>query len=289
MIKKSLKRKNTGNRSLTPNSFSDKKNNYIEEEEFLEKSRFFFHKQIPKETKQLINPNISSFPLQTPREEKPSVKTNAWNDIRFQNFYKFVNKKRDSQTILDEFFINPELNFFNNELDNNISYLSDTVDCSTLNLSSAKPKKINLKRDKKKRISTKKFTLNFTDEFHKKVKIFGLVNDKKFVFLGNLANLKPLLVIDFDIINPDLFANSKLKSELKLVISVIEMNYRVLLGFQCERSYIDFLNLFRYNKSNFTENLIVDFKTEKNFLKKNFISEDDFLHTVNSGDLLLFR
>lgn len=252
-------------------------------------------KRLPRATKQISNPlskrlgerrtTLSSQKeIGTDKGGKRSVSTNAWCDVRFQNFYMFSNKNRNQDNPSDELFISSDCNVYNAVVENR-SGKGQEFDCSSLNLTSATKRQVK----KNRKIETRKFYLRFTNDFYKELRVVCLIRGSKIVFLRGLEHLKPIAVIDFDIINPDLIASREMKKQLRVNLVINEARYQIVLQLFSNEDYQSFLNEVRRKKAKHKKVLRIDFGNDKNFFKKFYISEDEFLKTVNTGDLLLFK
>lgn len=288
------KHKKIQRRALTPETNSKPLSRLkMKQERFTARDNRPLRKMIPRPTKQIINPISQRMETNKPNKSKVKlISTNAWCDIRFQNFYKFSNKNRDEQTVLDELFINPNPDFYDTEVDTQWrkGNRNQFVDCSKLDLTSTASKTKKMKPVQiNSSFSTEKYWVKFTNDFYKGFKLLALVNDKKLVFLRSLNDLKPVIVIDFDIINPDLMASSEMKKNLMLALTIKEARYQILIEFFTENSFKKFLSMIRARKMKHKKRIWIKFSKDKNFFKKFYLNENEFLHTVNSGDLLLFK
>lgn len=287
--------KSVKGRSLTPKFFklTEKKMKIATMRNSMNQGSLF-EKRVPRATKQICNPLSKRLgerrtTLSGQKEigieaSRRTVSTNAWCDIRFQNFYKFSNKNRDQETLVDELFISSDHNVYNAIVEQR-SVKEPQIDCSTLDLTSATKRRIR----KKKIIETLKFYVRLTNDFYKELRVICLIRGSKVVFLRGLEHLKPIAVIDFDVINPDLIATKEMKKQRKVILVINEARYQIVLQLFGEEDYKKFLNVIRVKKSKHRKQILVDFQNDKNFFKKFYISENEFLKTVNSGDLLLFK
>ena len=229
------------------------------------------------------------------KKSTQSISTNAWNDMRFQKFYDFSNKRRDDlQSKIDEVFVNAHSPVYKG-VQNVEEDIGD--DCRTtedyLNLKNSivfsPQKKTNIPK-RGDYFVTKMFTMGYWDSNGVNIpKCFCLVNDMKAVFLKNLKTWKPILVVDFDLLQPHLIctAADKLKRQFKIRLTD---KFFAVLFFDQTTQLNNYLKLLKARRLKADASYHLDLqKSEKNFFKKLYIREDHFLETANSGDVLLFR
>ena len=141
-----------------------------------------------------------------------------------------------------------------------------------------------------KKISTIKLEASYRDnQTASFIKVYCLIRRKKFVFLRTFKNLKPESVIDFELVKPQLVANAQMRAKKRLRIHISEVNFLIDLIFKNKTDFQMFLGYFRAARNKADPFLVLNPKFDPYFYKKLYVTEDQFLRSANSGDVLLFQ
>lgn len=194
-------------------------------------------------------------------------------DLRFQKFVK--NKARNSKIIsrnqkLNELFVN----CVHNDGSENIE-IKKLLDETGIR--------------KKSYSKTNIFDFTYQDSYGKNKKMIGLANCYKLVLINSIELLVPEIILDFEILNLELFSSHEMEKLFALRLKSSKINFWCTLTFSSDIMYNNFKKFYRNIKNKADPYINFNFDKLGNTLDQLFMNEKDFLKTANSGDLLLFK